>query len=249
MMSHFRGCPAYGRGPAAPPECQCYMIANDSRPRTTRSARVGVLIFATEKYLPMAHSLRDSLVSDRIMIGPGAYDLPLPWPLGTLLRPFWYRITLRESQSNYIFAMDADLRVVAPLDWSKMVGRTVAVLHPGFTGRHAKPGTFERNPASAAYVPPTHTEPYFAGGLWGGEREAFLDVCNRACKIIETDLRAGRIPIWHDESVMNRIWYETPPEKILGPEYLTPEGTDWYGPTDGARILAVAKDHEALRRP
>ena len=211
--------------------------------------RVVVLCFASGKYRPYAVALGESLPLDWRFFMPMVPQLP--WPYSTMMRFHFYREWLRELRSrervDFILAMDADLKAVQPLDPLAMYGETVGTLHPGFTGRHAKPGTFEDRPPSACYVAPEARRAYFAGGLVAGTPAGFAGLCDGVVRRIDADLKAGIIPRWHDESALNAHFAEHPPAKVLDPTYLTPEGTDWYGDTSEARILALSKDHAALR--
>ena len=40
---------------------------------------------------------------------------------------------------------------------------------------------------------------------------------------------------------------DRPPATVLSPAYCTPEGCDWFTPTEPARVLALAKNHAAFR--
>ena len=58
------------------------------------------------------------------------------------------------------------------------------------------------------------------------------------------DLGNEVIPLWHDESHMNKYMSENPPTKILDPGYAYPE--NWNIPFE-QKIVGVSKDHQEIR--
>jgi histo-blood group ABO system transferase len=60
---------------------------------------------------------------------------------------------------------------------------------------------------------------------------------------IDDDLRRGVVAAWHDESHWNRYLVDHPADVVLPPEYCCPES--W--PLPGRKLLALEKDHAALR--
>lgn len=168
-----------------------------------------------------------------------------PWPGPTLYR---YHILLeaenRLRACHYVFYCDADMRFVAPVG-EEVLGRHVAVLHPGFFAKPACEFTYERRPQSRAYVPPGAGTHYYAGGFQGGRSGDFLCAAKAMRQAIDDDLRQNLVAVWHDESHWNRYCLDRPPSVVLPPTYCCPES--W--PMPGRKLLALDKNHAELRSP
>jgi hypothetical protein len=166
-----------------------------------------------------------------------------PWPFATLTRPralTAYADVL--STNRRLLQCDADMRFVGPVDLTAIDG-VLAVEHPGYVGTpvHALP--FETRPTSRATLPAGSGSRYVAGGVQGGTTREYLRACAVMAEWIQADLDNGITPIWHDESIWNRYCAEFPPAAVLDSSYCRPD-TD---PGPAARILALTKDHAAMR--
>ncbi len=106
---------------------------------------------------------------------------------------------------DYLFACDADMLFVDYVG-DEIMGDLVATQHPGFT---KKRGTYEYRQDSTAYVAPDEGECYFAGGFYGGKKEAFLTMMRGLVNNIQIDLDNDLIAVWHDESHLNRYFIKT----------------------------------------
>jgi histo-blood group ABO system transferase len=165
----------------------------------------------------------------------------LGWPQDTLMRFSVYgQHQDAMKDMDYIFASDADMLFVAPVE-GIILGKRIATRHPGYVGRR---GTYETNRNSAAYVAPHEGAYYFAGGFYGAEREEFFAMMDYLTKKIESDLQNNYIAIWHDESHLNRYFIDFKPTVILEPTYCCPETTMM----PGRKLLALDKDHAKMRR-
>jgi len=135
-----------------------------------------------------------------------------PWPLVTLHR---YRTIceaagLLRRSVKYVYYLDADLRVVAPLLPEDMEHPLIGVAHPGWFRHPRIPyGTPEyRRDHAFFYDPYTYRQygiPYLASGVQGGEVDTYLDICKLLRDMIASEEQAGRIPLWHDESAWNWV--------------------------------------------
>lgn len=225
--------------------------------------RVGLFIVATGRYIQFIPALIQSAEKyflpdhDRVFIVftdhmeqlpqqrnvIGVYQDRLGWPGDTLLRcKMYYDQRLVCQKFDYIYACDADFLFVDTVG-EEILGKRVAVLHPGYVGSK---GTPEKNPKSTAYIGDSDNQQhYFAGGFYGGEGEEFIMINAYMLKNILKDLRNGLIAIWHDESHLNKYFVHNPPTIILSPSYCYPENLKMdYHP----RILALLKDHNELRK-
>jgi histo-blood group ABO system transferase len=220
--------------------------------------RVGLVVVATGRYTQFVPQLVTDVrarflschdVSVFVLTdsqGPvGTTTLAWPrfgWPWDTLRR---YHGIARYagvlSECDYLFHLDADMRVVGTVG-DEVLGDRVAVRHPGFLGRR---GTYEERPESVARVAPHEGSTYFAGGFNGGSREGFLSTVREVVRMADADAARGIVAVWHDESYLNRHYVDRLPSVVLGHEYCFPEG--WKLPGT-PRIVALNKDHGAMRR-
>ena len=67
---------------------------------------------------------------------------------------------------------------------------------------------YERNKKSKAYIPRIkHDYKYVAGGILGGKTIAFLNLCHKIKNWIDDDQLHGIVPIFHDESYLNKYYF------------------------------------------
>jgi glycosyltransferase involved in cell wall biosynthesis len=78
---------------------------------------------------------------------------------------------------------------------------------------------------SYAYVDAEQALAYYRGGLWGGSQGEFKLYATEIRKITDMDLNQDPpvVPIWHDESILNRVFFERQPHSTLSPWYMYPE--------------------------
>ena len=124
-------------------------------------------------------------------------------------------------------------------------------MHPGFNNNPNSEFTYERRDASTAYIPEGEGRYYYAGGLSGGCTKAYLKLCTTICSWVDRDATNHIIPIWHDESLINKYFLDNPPAITLSPAYLYPEG--WLLPFEPIILIRDKNKpqyggHELLRR-
>jgi histo-blood group ABO system transferase len=156
------------------------------------------------------------------------------WPWMTLGRYHLIQTLKDYPKKDYYFYIDADMLVIDTVG-EEIFGNRVAAVHGKFK---KKPGNFDRNPLSLAYVPPEITNPYFCGGFQGGSN--YLNDAENLAKSIDADYNNGIIALWHDESHWNRYCLDNPPDVILSHQYCSQKEKD-------AKILIVKKDALSIR--
>lgn len=167
-----------------------------------------------------------STVSERIH---PYYQQVEKWPFPTLRR-FSYFLQVKEGlkKYDYLIFMNANLIVnmkiseeeILPLEDQKLF----VTLHPGPFDRSPFEFEYDRNPYCTAYIPEGEGRYYFAGGLNGGRAKDYIRMIEILAGNIERDLEKDVIPLWHDESQLNRYMYEYKEKyKIISPAYLYPE--------------------------
>lgn len=175
------------------------------------------------------------------------------FPFATLYR---YKIFNDHKESfkncSHIFYSDVDMAFVdfvgdEILPDGKEDEGLVATLHPGF---YKGGGSWGNDQFSTSYTHPLSRKKYYAGGFQGGEKKAYLQACKLLSENIAEDESKGIIAIHNDETHWN-CYLSVRRPKELTPEYCQVEeldkrrrwGTNGFVP----RIIALAKDHNALR--
>ena len=173
-----------------------------------------------------------------------------PWPAMTLNR---YHIMSGADLSgyDYVYYIDADMRLVAPVGDEILYSYT-GVLHPGF---YRGGGDWEVNPQSKAYVNcyslSELRSKYICGGFQGGS--SYWNACHNLSYRIDEDSKKGITAVWNDESHWNKLLTEVGFFfKILDPSYCMVEepekrkawGIDHLEP----KIIALKKDHSKYQK-
>lgn len=169
------------------------------------------------------------------------YQKKLGWPYDSMMRcSMYYNARVYMKDMDFLYACDSDMRFVDTVG-DEILGDLVATQHPGYIGNR---GTYETNQKSLAYIAPHEGTCYFAGGFYGGKRDEFLLLNKTLNERIQADLYQGIMPVWHDESHLNRYLIDHKPTVILTPSYCYPES--WklnYHP----RLIALDKNHAEIR--
>jgi len=209
----------------------------------------------------------------RIRVHPIRID-SLTWPAATMQRFQLISEHADSLTQDVLVHLDADMLIVARtpmnLDPQTWQGGMALVRHPGYRrppgiarakfylrhpsrlardlARIAKEGglgTWERNAASAAYVPRSRRSTYVCGATWMGRREAFIATCALLAANTAHDDAIGRIALWHDESHMN--WFAAMRERsLLDSSYCFVEGAVNLSDLEPL-IVAVEKSDERTR--
>ena len=175
----------------------------------------------------------------------GIRNIPIQhfsWPFSTLLRYRWMEKHLPSLEKNdYLLYMDADMRVVSSPPASLLDHSLMAVCHPGYLDA---PGAFEIDRQDSCYVPPPLRKHYYQGCFWGGKREQFVPLVTSLAAMVDSDLSVGNIPIWHDESYLNK-YFSSQVCEALPPIYAWPEGEP---SSQNPYILHLEKKHQVIRQ-
>jgi histo-blood group ABO system transferase len=190
-----------------------------------------VTVACNETYIAQTYELFDSAIL-RFLPGMETQKLRLPgivgpWPMSTITRPKiilnnWEKIT-----GDYVYCCDADMLIAGEVG-TEILGELVAVEHPGYVGYHCTTVPYDRNPLSATCIGMGAGERYYAGGFFGGERDAVRDLLFAMESMIDEDAEKGIVPRWHDESALNAALAQSPPTVVLSPEYCYPETSGYY---------------------
>lgn len=203
---------------------------------------LGQLAKSLELFLP-GHKVELMVFSDRDVDVGTVYPVEhKPFPYPTLYRYRMMRGAMRRlRQSDYVYYMDVDSRVVGVVG-DEILADRVAVVHEGQEDWPRSLMTFDTNPASRAYVKANEGTTYCAGGFQGGAARVYCDDVEQLGDAIDEDERNGVMAVWHDESHWNRYLIDHP-HVTLPSCYMSAE---WRHRPD-AKILALDKNHKEMR--
>jgi histo-blood group ABO system transferase len=227
--------------------------------------KIGLLIIATNKYTQFLQPLIESadnfflkemdvtyfvFTNKQIDISSHRNIVKInikhkEWPWMTLGRYKIFSDNYEElSKMDYLFYSDVDMKFVDHVG-EEILGDKVGTIHPGFYyNPYSSNIALEKRPESLAYLPANTIKNYYAGGFNGGSCLEFLKMASTISNNIDIDLNNNIIAEWHDESHMNRYFYENPPTIELPPSYCYPES--WSLPFE-KRLLALDKNHNEIR--
>lgn len=181
---------------------------------------------------------------------------PIEWPHPTLMR---YHLFLNEEERlkdyDYIFYLDADMRVVTKIS-DEILGQDLTVaLHPMYDLNPTYVPPYEPNIKSTAFIPrlsqiidekgKQRLRPlYLAGGFQGGTAQSFIKAMKSMKKWIDKDFNNNYVAIWNDESHWNKYVFTKkgpildPRVIVLGPEYIYPDSLikEYYEPRWGRKL-------------
>jgi len=123
------------------------------------------------------------------------------------------------SQHDFLWYMDVDSEIVAPVGEEILSDGITATIHTSFILSRGTYCTPEENPRSAACLSKKDIRKMYTGMSYGGTSAAFLALCRDCATIVDIDTKNNFVPIWHDESVLNKYLYDHPPAKELGEDY------------------------------
>ena len=145
---------------------------------------------------------------------------PVEWPAPTLMR-FHLFLSKKEELKDYdyIFYMDADMRIVEKVSDEILGEGLTTAPHPGYALADNLNAPYESNPESAAFIPrlgQTSDENgkksfrpfYAAGGFQGGEATTYIAAMEKMKSMIDNDFNKNYIARWNDESYFNRHLFD-----------------------------------------
>lgn len=190
---------------------------------------------------------------------------PIEWPAPTLMR---YHLFLQQEEKlkdyDYIFYLDADMRVLDKISDEVLGEGITAAEHPMYSLRREYIPPYEPNKDSAAYIPrlgqivdeggkPRFRPLYLAGGFQGGKSGLFIEAMKTMRDNIDKDFNKNYTAIWNDESHWNKWVYENAnpldghPTIVLPPSYIYPDSLikEYYEPIWGKKydpkIVTITK--------
>lgn len=136
------------------------------------------------------------------------------WPYTTLKRFHYFLSSIDVVRKyDYSFYVDVDSIFSGEINEDILPNEgMIGTIHPClFEGN----GTPDRNPMSTAYIKPGSDNRYFCGGFFGGSTDYFIKACEELKTSIDADISKSIMAVWHDESHLNRYFFENPPSVVL----------------------------------
>lgn len=141
---------------------------------------------------------------------------PRGFPLDSLFRfEMFLEIENLLLEYDYLFFFNSNMLLVNIVSSDILDGidnvksGLLGVIHPGYYQSKSIYYPYERNRSSSAYIPKKKADyKYYMGSLFGGTSEAFLKLCNKCSERIQSDLEQNYIARYHDESHLNKYFYE-----------------------------------------
>ena len=160
------------------------------------------LVMEAEKYYYVFTDQESQIEShDRVKV---FHQDDMGWPLNSLFRfKMFSRIKDELAGNDYLFFFNSNAKVVQAVTADNFLPKdedysALCMATDDYSG-------FESRPASVTYVAPGETRYYFSGALNGGKCKPYLELIEGCNERADTDLRNGIMPVWHDESVLNRF--------------------------------------------
>lgn len=170
----------------------------------------------------------------------------LGWPYDTLMRfDIFLKAEEKLHKMDYLYFFNSNIEFIDTITLDAFTSQEQAllgILHPGFWDKGPQDFTYDRTPQCRAYIPQGAGYKYFMGGGNGGEAKRFIRLIKELSQRIQADLNEGIIALWHDESHLNRYYYEHHTEvKVLPVAYATPQ--EWAGSKalDTLRYVQILK--------
>lgn len=216
---------------------------------------VGLYVLATGRYIkyirPLIETAEKHFLKNHVVkyyvrtdgdVPTGVIRIPgekVPWPIPALMK-YHYLVSERTRFDglDYLYNMDADSIFASPVG-DEILGDLVGVVHPYFYNKNNNTYPYERRPESTAFIGLNEGRAYYIASFWGGKKDRVLHMVSMLKNNIEADLSRYLIAKWHDESYLNRYFYEYAPDVSLDPAYCYPD--KWRLPFK-KKIVAVTKN-------
>ncbi len=155
------------------------------------------------------------------------------WPYDSLLRNRYFKENFDKfNNTDFLFFCNANMICNREIYLDELgLGtrkKTFGVLQPYYFHKNAESFPIESQLICNAYfdkmeIP--NIKHYFQGCFYGGNYTEFKHLVDTIHEWTEEDLKNNRIPIWHDESYLNRYFFKYPPY-ALHPGFAYPENVN-----------------------
>ena len=127
------------------------------------------------------------------------------WPLNSLFRfKMFCRIKNLIKENDFLFFFNSNALIV-----SLVTAQDILPDKEDFSAmcmaQAPEEMGHEKRLDSVACVPDGATQYYFSGALNGGRSIPYIQLIEECNSMVDVDLNNGIMPVWHDESVLNRF--------------------------------------------
>ena len=235
------------------PVKNAYSLVQESKVQYTAPKKIAILYIATNKYTIFWNNFYQTAEKnflpkhqktyflftddDNMQVGTNVVKIHqdhLPWPYVTLNRfHFFDSIKEKLKEFDYIYFANANLTIYSPVNeeiFPTEEQEIVVTQHAWYYMETKDQFPYERSQKeSKSFIPYNEGKYYIHAAFFGGTKNGFLKMNNTLKEWIDSDLKNQIIPIWHDESMLNKyVWNKNKnkePILVLWPEYLYFEAT------------------------
>lgn len=145
---------------------------------------------------------------------------------------------------KYVFCFDVD-QVFQGRFGSEALGESVAQLHAHYYKLPKYTFTYDKNPMSKAYM--EAGDYYYHAAVFGGSWKKVKELADACYQSIMEDKQNNVEALWHDESHLNKYFWENKPSRLLSPEYCWDWNIGDMSDIQVTRLVWAPKYYEALR--
>uniref|UniRef100_A0A8D2LVY6 N-acetyllactosaminide alpha-1,3-galactosyltransferase n=1 Tax=Varanus komodoensis TaxID=61221 RepID=A0A8D2LVY6_VARKO len=151
-----------------------------------------------------------------------------------------------QHEVDFLFCMDVD-QVFQSNYGVEALDESVAQLQAWFYKADKAAFTYERDPASAAYIPYEEGDYYYHGAAFGGTPMHILNLSRQCFEGIQRDKEQNVEAVWHDESHLNKYFLLHKPTKLLSPEYCWDYKIGIPHEIQNVKLSWMPKEYEEVR--
>lgn len=140
------------------------------------------------------------------------YEKRLPWPEAALAK-FRYFLSIKEKllEYDFLYMFNANTKIIKDISEELFLPTReeglVWVIHIGYINKNNLYFPYERRSWSTAYIPYWEWQNYFFSATSGWTAQAYITLCETCNSWVNEDQEKSIIPIWHDESYINKFFY------------------------------------------
>ncbi|KAK7915873.1 hypothetical protein WMY93_011634 [Mugilogobius chulae] len=145
---------------------------------------------------------------------------------------------------THVFCFDVDQKFTGRFG-SEALGNSVALLHAYYYRLPKTMYTYDHNPKSKAFM--ETGDFYYHAAVFGGRWKNVKAITDACYQSIMEDKENNVEALWHDESHLNKYFWQHKPSRLLSPEYCWDEDIGYRTDIRVKRLLWAPKDYKNLR--
>lgn len=252
-----------------------YELVQNSQVSFDKPKKIAILYIATGRYIVFWENFYKSMEKhflpkhektyflftnhDNLKVAKNVVKIhqdQLPWPYVTLKRYHFFDAIKEELKKfDYIYFLNGDCQPVQDINeeiFPTNEQEIMVTMHSWHWLDIQRPYPYEQNKESKSYIPADKGKYYVTGAFNGGTSEGFLKMSAILKEWTDTDIQNNVIPVWHDESMLNKYLFTYFTDKnplILFPEYVITEGFDYISAHEfpNHKMMLIDKDKKGGR--